>query len=45
VAGSIQPRTMTGSLASFYQDYSELSETKIQTKCNRRQSLPASSLQ
>ena len=45
VAGSIQPRTTTGSLASFYQDYSELSETKTQTKCSRKRSHPASSSQ
>jgi hypothetical protein len=45
VEGSIQPRTTTGNLASFYQDYSELSETKIQTKCNRKRSHPASSSQ
>ena len=45
VAGSTQPRTTTGNLASFYQDYSELSETKTQTKPNRKRSHPASSSQ
>jgi hypothetical protein len=42
----IQPtRTTIGSLASFYNDYFEHSETKIQTKSNRKRSLPMSSSQ
>jgi hypothetical protein len=44
-ADSTQPRTTMDNLASFYHDYSELSKTKIQVKCNKKPSPPASSLQ
>ena len=40
--GQTQPKTQTVSLVSFYQDCTEPSETKTQTKCNRKRSLPAS---
>ena len=36
MAGQIQPGTTTTRLASFYQDYTELSGTRTQTKCNRK---------
>ena len=45
VAGQTQQRTTTCNLASFYQDYTEHSRTKIQTKCNKRPFPLASSSQ
>jgi hypothetical protein len=40
--GQTQPKTQTASLVSFYRDCTKPSETKTQTKCNRKRSLPAS---